>query len=130
MRVLPEDLNAHWEFVEKGLNVVRAIGREPWTADNVLSHLVDQRAALYLRDDGFVILEQCNEPISGRKYLNVWVMWFQPGRGRAVRQQVTEWLDAMKAAHSAEWIQFISVRDGWAGIEPDFVRHRTIWRRA
>lgn len=128
-RVLPDDLESHWAFVERGLNVVRSLCDEPWTADDILRCLVDEQAALYVRGDGFVILEQCNESISRRKYLNVWIMWFSPGRGKAIQREVIAWLDAMRLAHSCEWIQFSSPRDGWAGIEPDFVRHRVIWRR-
>lgn len=129
-RVLPDDLETHWAFVERGLNVVRDLCHEPWTADDMLQRLVDEKAALYRRDDGFVILEQCSEAISGRKFLNVWVMWFAPGRGKAIRREALSWLDAMKTAHACEWIEFSSPRDGWAGMEPDFVRHRVIWRRA
>lgn len=130
VRVLPEEINAHWAFIERGLNIVRARCKEPWKADDVLQHLVDERAALYRRDDGFVVMEQCNEPISGRRYLNVWVMWFMPNRARPIRRELLAWLDAMKAAHDAEWIEFSSPLEGWLGIEPDFVRHRVIWRRS
>jgi hypothetical protein len=128
-RVLPEDLNTHWEFIERGLEIVRRICDEPWKSDDILRCLVDEKAALYRRDDGFVVIEQCTEPISRRKYLNVWVAWFLPGHARPIRQQFISWLDAMKRAHSAEWVEFSSPREGWLAIEPEFVRHRTIWRR-
>jgi hypothetical protein len=128
VRILPEELNAHWDFIEPGLEQMRRLWDEPWKSDDVLRCLVDERAALYRRDDGFIVVEQCNEPISGRKFLNVWIAWFLPGHARAMQAAIIAWLDALKAAHSCEWIQFISPRDGWA-LEPHFVRHRSIWRR-
>jgi hypothetical protein len=128
-RVKPDELAAHWAFVENGLNHVRILCDEPWSAEDILARLVDERAALYLRDDGFLILEQCEEPISLKRYLNVWVMWFRPGQGRKVRDISVQWLDAMKLAHGCAWWQFSSPRDGWAGMEPLCERYRTIWRR-
>lgn len=130
-RVLPDDLQAHWAFVERGLRVALArCPGEPWTPDDMLGFLVDESAALYVRGDGFVILEQCVERVSKRKYLNVWVMWFQAGEGRKIRDVVVAWLDAMRAAHRCEWWQFSSPREGWVGIEPICKRYMTIWRRA
>lgn len=127
--VPPEDLSGNWVFVEHGLNEVLSITKEDWTPADVRRHLRFGRAALYVRDDGFVILERCLEPISGEPYLNVWIAWFEPGKAKAIRKEFIDWLDGAKQHSKCEWIQFASPRDGWAGLEPDFERAQTIWRR-
>lgn len=66
---------------------------------------------------------------SGHKYLNVWLAWFQPNYAKEHRQELLAFLDAKKAELGCAWIQFASPREGWLGIEPDFHKAMTIWRR-
>lgn len=130
-RVAPDAFGPIWAWVEKGLGQVRALRKTtPWTADDVLQRLIDGKAALYVRKDGFLILEQCVEPISERRYLNVWVMWAEPQAFKNLQSIIVAWLDAMRLAQGCAWWEFSGARDGWGkvfdGICEEYV---TIYRR-
>lgn len=128
-RIAPDGLGAIWSWVERGLNVVRAVSaHKPWGADDVLRRLVDERAHLYVREDAFVVLEKCVEPISERPYLNVWVMWSEPQKANQIRPAIVRWLYAQKAAQGCDWWQFSSPRPGWYGIEAGCEPVYTVWR--
>jgi hypothetical protein len=129
-RVAPSELASHWPFVEQGLNIAASHGDESWTPKHVHDRIFDERAALYVRDEGFVVLEQCVHPISKAKYLNAWIAWFAAGEGKKRLHELVAWLDAMKQAHGCAWIEFSSPREGWEGLRPYFKPALTIWRRA
>ena len=126
--MLPDDLGGEWAFVEKGL--VQTVERfaPPWTPDDVLQRLIDGKAALFVRADAFLVLEFDSEPISERRYLNVWIMWAEPQKAYPMRAQIVAWLRAMRLATGCEWVQFSSPRDGWFGIDAGFLPVMTIWR--
>lgn len=129
-RVPAGELGAHWDSIAQKINETCAKWATPWGAADVLARLTDGRAALYLRDEGFIVLEQCVEALSGHKYLNAWFAWFKPLSGKPIRAQAVAWLDAMKVAHDCQWIEFSSPRAGWAILESYFAPHMTVWRRA
>lgn len=113
-----DDIGQHWPMVERGIDSILAKAtREPWTARDVRRHLRRGKAQLFLRDDGFIVLERAVEPISGEPYLNVWLMWFAPGCAMPqLRDQIKAWLDDMKILARAEWWQFSSPREGWGAM--------------
>ena len=111
-RVTPDDVPAHWPAVERGIAAILAkCPKEPWTARDIRRHLRLGHAGLFVREDGFIVVERRNEPISGEPYLNVWLMWFEPGKMN--RDAIAAWLDEMVRQTRSEWWQFTSPRNGW-----------------
>jgi hypothetical protein len=127
--VPPEQLPGVWEFVRHGLEVVIRRTGETWNPEDVRRSLVRGDTALFLRPDGFVVLERRTEFWSCAPYLNVWIAYFRPGKAKPLRAEFIAWLDSMRALTKTEWLEFRSPREGWAGLEPDFVKVATIWRR-
>lgn len=112
--IAPDDVPAHWGRVEKGIaSILAKCEREPWTSRDIRRALRAGRAQLFVREEGFVVLERCQEPISGEPYLNVWLMWFAPGTLPMLRKEVADWLDETREQAKCEWWQFTSPREGW-----------------
>ena len=122
---------AAWEFIEPGLREVLRRTKEPWNPEDVRRQLVTGQASLWVCDDGFVVLQKLREEFSCKPYLYVWVMWFKPGKGRAVRAEVEAWLSEVALQHvgDARAVKFSSPRIGWKALEPDWEIERIIWRR-
>jgi len=129
-KVPPEAIGGSWAFVEQGLNQILAkCGGEHWTPRDIRRHLREGRAGLFVRNDGFIVLERCMEPVSGEPFLNVWLMWFEALA--LPKDEIAAWLDGMAKSLNCEWWQFTSPRQGWGhyleGIcQPAY----TTWRRS
>lgn len=114
-KIAPSDLYGEmWEFVEKGLkSIVEECPTVPWRPDDVRRCLFRGEGNLYARPEGFVICERLHERISGAPYLNVWAIWFEPGKASAMRQELLEWLRYSCRATCCEWFEGTSTREGW-----------------
>jgi hypothetical protein len=130
-RVEPHQIGEVWEFVGAGLAVIAAeCPTVPWYPRDVKRCLLKGQAALYVRPEGFVILQRCEEPISGAPYLNVWAIWFRPGTASPLRQQLIEWLDYSCRATCCEWWEGTSTREGWGrALESVCDEAMVTWRR-
>ena len=123
---VPED----WPFVAYGLaQILKKCGPMNWTPPDVSAHIAEGRSGIFVCDDGFVILEVLTEPLSERRYLNVWLAWFKPKAGVRKRKELVAWLDEMREKTDSHWWEFRSPRQGWKIIEPDCEIHSIIWRR-
>jgi hypothetical protein len=129
-KVPTEEIGAAWPFVERGLvSILERCRGEAWTPRDIRRHIRQGRAGLFVRKDGFVVLERCEQPITHEPYLNVWLMWFEALA--LPKHEVAAWLDEMAKSLSCEWWQFSSPRMGWGqyleGIcEPAY----QTWRRS
>lgn len=125
------DLEGHWSFVKSGLEQIIAITGEQWTPTHIKQALYEGAAGLFVRDDGFVIVQQAKEMWTSKPYINVWAMWFAPGKGRLARPEVEAWLSdhALKSCGDSKALKFSSPRIGWKALEPDWEIERIIWRR-
>lgn len=113
-----------------GLEAIRKRCKPSWSINHVHAHLLDARATAFVCDEGFVVLQRCGEAITGFPYLNVWLMWFQPGRAKARDAEIVAWLDEMKKRWGCMYWEFNSPRDEWAGaIAPFCEKVMTTWRR-
>jgi hypothetical protein len=127
--VAPDDLSGCWEFVEEGLKVIRSKGDDWWQPQDVRRHLRENKAFLFIRDEGFVVLERCVHPNS-EPYINVWLMFFKPNAGMPLRDWLVEWLDKVTADAKCERWYFSSPREEWAAtIAPFCEKHMVTWRR-
>lgn len=127
--VLPDDVSAHWGFVLEGLEKVKSKGDVWWSPSDVKRQILLGHAWLFVRDEGFVVLERQIEP-NGEPYLNVWIMWFKPMAAWKIKDELVAWLDEVAA--SAKWgpWRFSSPREEWAEvIAPYCERYMTTWRR-
>lgn len=123
------ELDSIWPFVSRGLDKCRAVcGDTPWTNDQMRA-CIEDGFALYAREDAFLILEQCNERVSKRKYLFVWALWAEPMKALSIRPQIVRFLDAVKQSNGCEWIDFCSPRSGWYCMPSGFEPITTVWRR-
>ena len=124
--VAPQDIPAHWEFVEAGLkDLIRRTG-EKWTPTHVLEALNYGRAHLFIDDDGFVVLQQVREDWTGSPLVHVWAMWFKPGTARAKESGLREWLDDI----TQKRVRMTSTRMGWGRmLGPEWEIERITWRR-
>lgn len=87
-------------------------------------------ATLFLRPEGFVIVERCKEAITLEPYVNVWLMYFKPGEAMRLKDELVKWLDALKKFHRCAWWQFSSPREEWgATIAPFCDKTMVTWRR-
>jgi len=128
--IAPQELPQVWEAVERGLTRILQLCPDTWIPRDIKRHLYQGRCFLYFCDEGFFIVEKCCETFSGEPFLNVWVMYFQPGEGVKVKREIIAQLDVLRAQTHSEWIQFTSPRHKWAGmIEGDFKEYGRIWRR-
>lgn len=122
------DIPKHWDFVEAGLQkIIRKTG-EKWSAAHVSQALYEGRASLFVRDDGFVVLQQLREDWTCAPYINVWAMWFKPGKAKAIHAELMTWLDEVTAKHGCSTWKFGSPRKGWGGYE-GWEIDKVIWRR-
>ena len=128
--VRPEDIPEVWSLLEPGLLQIKKRCDAPWVPQQVRAHLLEGRASVFICPVGFVILERCKEPMTSDPYLNVWLMWFQPGEGMKRRDEIVAFLDAMKKHAKCLWWQFGSPREEWAEvIKPFCEKTLIIWRR-
>lgn len=127
--VPPEELPGVWEFVFKGLEDIRRITKPPWSVDNVRSYLLDGNAALWTREDGFVILEKSREPFTLLPYMNVWAEWFEAQHAQRRREEMLAWLDTQERLNRCAFTQFSSPRLGWERINSGFTKHHSVYRR-
>lgn len=127
--VAVEDIDAAWPFVSRGLASLIRRRKPTWTELDVKRRLVAGVVGLYLADDGFAIIERCNEAVSMEPYLNVWVLWFRPGKGMPHRERIKAWLNDRQCEFRCLWQQFDSPINGWFGVDSGFTPHTTIWRR-
>jgi hypothetical protein len=102
-----------WEFVCKGLESVRARTKEPWNTDDVYRCLRGQRAFLFVRDEGFLILAKREEEWSLEPYLLVWIGHFKAGSALAINKDLFAWLDAQARSCGCKRLRIISPRLGW-----------------
>jgi hypothetical protein len=118
------ELDAVWHLVVHGIRVVREKCKERWNEDDVRRQLNSDQARLYVRSEGFVILQQSQEAWSGLPCVNVWVAWFKPQQGKGIKHEVVEFLDQFGL-----W-KFESPRMGWAAELEDYMQvERVIYRR-
>jgi hypothetical protein len=124
--VIPQDIPSHWGFVEAGLKeIIRKTG-EKWTPVHVLQALNEQRAHLFIDEDGFFVLQQVREDWTSAPIVHVWAMWFRPGLARAKEQNVRSWLDQVTNKRA----RMSSPRKGWGRmLGPDWEIERVIYRR-
>lgn len=120
-----------WDFVEPGIcKILEKCGTETFTPRDIFRHLTLGHAALFVRDEGFVVLETCTEVLSGEPYLNVWLMWFKPGEAEKLEEQLIAWLDQVRDHFNCFWWQFSSPREGWGrAMDKHCKKHVTTWRR-
>lgn len=129
-RVALAELPSVWPDIERGLQAcLTKYGPQDWEPKDVHDRIVDGSAALYVRAEGFIVLEQCTHQISRKRYLNAWVAWFRPGEAKKRMHTLISWLDAITAANNCEWWELISPHDGWKGLEPFCKRVSSVWRR-
>ena len=126
--VTPDDLPKHWELVEAGLLEIIRRTQEKWTPVHVKQAINEGWASLFICDDGFVVLQRLKALWTAEPYINVWAMWFPPGKGKARREELVAWLDQITSESKCGWWEFSSPREGWAGL-PDCEKARTTWRR-
>lgn len=119
-----------WGFVEPGIaRILEKCGTHTFTSRDIKRHLFLGRATLFVRDEGFCVLEKCNEPLSGEPYLNVWLMWFKPGEAEKLEDELFAWISAMRDQHRCLWWEFSSPREGWGRVmDKKAKRHVTTWR--
>lgn len=123
---VPQD----WPFVQWGLRQIkRRCGEGNWKDEDVYRLVNEGKAGLFVCDDGFVVLEGLAEPLSNRRYLNVWLAWFKPQLAKRKRKELIAWLDEKAREIGAEWWEFRSPRRGWALIEPECEMQSIVWRR-
>ena len=126
----PKSLKAVWPEVERGLLQILRRCPQPWSPEDVKSHLKQLRAYLYADEDGFFIVEKNQEPHRGTWYLNVWCMYFRPGKGREKRADLIALLDRLKDEALCDYITFTSPRGAWSkALDGYFTLHSCNWRR-
>lgn len=128
--VPPQELEGCWFEVERGLlQIQRRVGKTTWTPEYVRERLADGFAALFVCEHGFLVLHIDREEVpSLKKFLNVWLAYFKPGRLRAMRACVVPWLreEALRTVGSED-VRFSSPRMGWIGAT-EFEIHMITWR--
>lgn len=126
--VPPDDLSVHWEFVEKGLDQVLRLTKEPWTPKDIKHAIREGFASLFVCEDGFLVLQRLKAAWTSDPYVNVWVTWFKPGRAKEKRAELIAFLDDATRQSKCDWWEFGSPREGWVGLG-ECEKVRTIWRR-
>lgn len=126
----PEEVLDLWAKVASGLETIRKRCKAPWTVEQIRAHLLFGRASLFVHEQGFLILERCQEQWTGEPYLNAWLMWFKPGEAMKLRDDLVDWLDNAVKFHRCVWWQFGSPREEWAEvIKPYCEKVMVTWRR-
>lgn len=129
--VASSDIPEVWGFVEGGLNeILRRCPTETWTPRDVRRHLRAEDAGLYVNDHGFVVLQRSKEAISGEPYLNVWLIWFEPGKAAPLLDELLAWLNSTCRQWRCEWWEFTSPdRHEWGNALRGIVDEvRMTWR--
>lgn len=125
------DLKAAWPQVKVGLEqIIKRCPGTPWTADSVYWRIARDQCALFVCEDGFFIAERCVEPHSEAWFLNVWCMYFKPGKARERMADLIAQIDDLQEQMFCKFTQFSSPRLGWGRAMKDhFKLHLCIWRR-
>lgn len=128
--VPPAELPRVWALVEGGLKqIIRRCKGTPWTPDIVKSHLVNNSALLFACEDGFYIAERCEELHTRAAYLNVWCMYFRPGKAAGLKRDLLQSIRRLQAELLCNFIQLSSPRIGWVrALEDDFDVHLYVLR--
>jgi hypothetical protein len=131
VHVPPEGLNKQWQFYRDGILEIISHGGVSFIPEDVYHHLKTGRAMLYRVDfSGFFVVERCQETASGDYFLNVWLMYFLPGKGIGYKAEIIEFLDRLKAHLHCEWIDFGTTREAWVHLlDGDFKKHMVTLRR-
>ena len=129
--VATHEIPDNWGFVEPGIcKILERCNTQTFTPRDIYRHLNQGRAFLFVREEGFVVLEKCQEPLSTEPYLNVWLMWFRPGEAEKLETELIAWLDQMRDTHRCLWWEFSSPREAWGrALDKVAKRHVTTWRR-
>lgn len=121
-----EEVDAVWNQVVKGIEVVRRLTQEPWNADDVHRQLIAGQAHLFLHPHGFLITQASREDFSCRPYVNVWIAWFEPNKAKEHRAELIAFLDEISGRN---W-KFNSPREGWTALEGlEMEVERIVYRR-
>lgn len=112
---VPHDLiKRDWQFYRKGIEQIISFGGVSFLPEDVYHHLRSDKAFLYrVGDVGFFVLERCKDPTAWDHYLNVWLMWFQPGSGLPYKQEILTFLDGAKEHFGCSSIRMGTAREGW-----------------
>lgn len=126
----PPELKAAWPLVEEGLKKILKRCPSAWTVDTVYWRIVREQCVLFVCDDGFFVAERCVEPHTDAWFLNVWCMYFRPGKARERMGELIEQIDQLQEQLFCRFTQFSSPRLGWGRAMKDFFKlHICIWRR-
>ena len=129
--ISPTQIESAWPFVKQGLEwIIKRCPGTVWTTETVYWRLVRDQCWLFADDDGFFIVERCVETHTDAWYLNVWCIYFLPGKGRERVPEVIAQLDALKKQLFCKFVQGSSPRLGWGRAMKDYFKlHLCIWRR-
>lgn len=130
-QVTPERLKEAWPSVEVGLKkIVEKCPGTTWTPEDVYWRIVRGQCWLFACDDGFFIVERCVETHTEAWYLNVWCLYFKPGKARAYLADTLAQIDVLQGQLFCKFTQFSSPRLGWGrAMDAYFKLHMCIWRR-
>ena len=118
-------------MIEAGLKVILEKCEDTWTPRDIYRRLKEERAYLFLGDGGFFIVEKNHDAHSFEPFLNVWCMYFEPGKGLEAEDALYESLEKIARDVRAEWVQFTSPRDEWEWMlrrKKKFKKHMITWR--
>lgn len=115
--VPPEEIDSHWPSILPGIEIVRKRTQEPWLAEDVHRALVGGNASLFRGEDGFLIVQRIPEAFSCRPFLNVWIAWFKPNKGKEMQQEIVAFLDKLVVATKSHTWKFNSPRRGWIALD-------------
>lgn len=130
-RLDPREAKEHWPFVEAGLKrIIKKCPGTTWTPETVYWRVVRDQAALFCCEDGFFVAERCIEPHTEAWYLNVWCMYFLPGKAKGRMQELMQQIDLLQEHFLCKFTQFSSPRLGWGRAMSDYFKlHLCIFRR-
>jgi hypothetical protein len=129
--VHPDLLGKDWQFYRRGIEQIISFGGVSFLPEDVYHHIKAEKAFLYrVGDVGFFVLEKCKDPTAWDHYLNVWLMWFQPGSGIPFKKEILAFLDGAKEAAGCSSIRMGTTREGWLRLlDGDFKQHMIILER-
>jgi hypothetical protein len=127
----PEGLSRNWDFYKAGIEDIISYGAVRFRPEDVYARIYTKQAFLYrVGNEGFFVVEKCLEHCTDEPFMNVWLMWFKPGAGKAVGPEVLDYLDRMAESAGCKWINFGTARRGWAkALGGRFKEHLVILRR-
>ncbi|MCO7225932.1 hypothetical protein [Pleionea sp. CnH1-48] len=102
-----------WDDIRECVEKVQKTINANWSSDDVFDYCYEGHAAVFVCDDGFIILEPKLEPFTHKKQLLLWIAYGKKGRINLTEKYADD-IMAIAKSIGADSVIGCSSRAGWS----------------